>query len=124
LYGYKGDALPFVPRWNVNLGADYDFPLAGGWSGFVGGSYRFIGARKADFAVVPGPRSTVPSYDEVDLRAGVNYANWTFKAYVKNVTNERGITSVTPETTDPLGSPFAATYVMPRTVGVSATVNF
>ncbi|MGH8160516.1 MAG: TonB-dependent receptor [Rhodanobacter sp.] len=124
LYGYKGDSLPFVPRWNANLGADYDFPLAGGWSGFVGGSYRFIGARKADFAVVPGPRSTVPSYDEVDLRAGVNYANWTFKAYVKNVTNERGITSVSPETTDPLGSPFAATYVMPRTVGVSATVNF
>lgn len=124
LYGYKGDRLPFVPKWNVNLGADYDFPLAGGWSGFAGGSYRFIGARKADFAVVPGPRSTVPSYDEVDLRAGVNYASWTFKAYVKNVTNGRGITSVSPETTDPLGSPFAATYVMPRTVGVSATVNF
>ncbi|GAB2558764.1 TonB-dependent receptor [Rhodanobacter koreensis] len=124
LYGYKGDRLPFVPTWNVNLGADYDFPLADGWSGFVGGSYRFIGARKDDFAVVPGPRSTVPSYDEVDLRAGVNYANWTFKAYVKNVTNGRGITSVSPETTDPLGSPFAATYVMPRTVGVSATVNF
>ena len=124
LYGYKGDVLPFVPRWNLNLGADYDFPLAGGWSGFIGGSYRFIGARKADFAVVPGPRSTVPSYDEVDLRAGVNYANWTIKAYVKNVTNGRGITSVSPETTDPLGSPYAATYVMPRTVGVSATVNF
>ena len=124
LFGYKGDALPYVPKWNANLGADYDFPLGSGWSGFVGGNYRFIGDRASDFAVVPGPRPTVPSYYEIDLRAGVNYANWSFKAYVKNVTNQRGINAVEPETTNPLGSPFSAAYVMPRTVGVSATVDF
>jgi len=124
LYGYKGDALPYVPKWNASAGADYDFPLGSGWSGFVGGSYRFIGDRASDFAVVPGPRATVPSYYEFDIRAGVNYANWSFKAYVKNLTNERGITAIGPETTDPLGSPFSAEYVMPRTVGISATVDF
>jgi outer membrane receptor protein involved in Fe transport len=54
----------------------------------------------------------------------VNYADWTFKAYVKNVANNRGVTSMASETTNPLGSPFGAVYVTPRTVGVSASVNF
>ena len=124
LYGAKGDRLPWVPKWNANVGVDYDFPLAGAWSGFVGGSYRFIGARKTDFAVVPGPRFNAPSYSGIDLRAGVNYADWTFKAYVKNLTNRRGISAMSSETTDPQGSPFGAIYVTPRTVGVSASVSF
>jgi outer membrane receptor protein involved in Fe transport len=124
LYGFKGDRLPYVPKWNANLGVDYDFPIAGGWSGFVGGSYRFVGARQTDFAVVPGPRYDVPSYDGIDLRAGVNYGDWSFKAYVKNLTDNRGISALASETTDPQGSPFAANYVTPRTIGVSATVNF
>ena len=124
LYGSKGDQLPWVPKWNANVGIDYDFPLAGNWSGFVGGSYRYVGKRKTDFQTVPGPRFDVPSYDGVDLRVGVNYINWTIKAYVKNLTNDRGISSMSSETTDPTGSPFGVIYVMPRTVGVSASVSF
>jgi iron complex outermembrane recepter protein len=124
LFGYKGDRLPYVPKWNASVGLDYDFPLASGWSGFVGGSYRFIGSRVSDFRAVPGPRREVPSYDGIDLRAGVNYANWTFKAYVKNLTNERGITAISAQTTDPNANPFSAAYVPPRTVGISASVDF
>lgn len=124
LYGSKGDRLPYVPKWNANLGVDYDFPLAGGWSGFVGGSYRFVGSRVTDFAVVPGPRFEVPSYNGVDLRAGFYYDNWAFKAYVKNLGDNRGISSLASETTDPLAAPFGAVYVTPRTVGVSASVSF
>ncbi|WP_426687599.1 TonB-dependent receptor [Rhodanobacter ginsengiterrae] len=124
LYGYKGDRLPSVPKWNANFGIDYDFPLADGWSAFVGGSYRYVGSRLSDFSTAPGPRYTMPSYSGVDLRAGVNHGAWTFKAYVKNLGDKRGLTSIGPETTDPTASPFAATYVTPRTVGLSATVNF
>lgn len=124
LYGYKGDRLPYVPKWNASLGIDYDFPLASGWSGFVGGSYRYIGSRVSDFRAVPGPRKEIPSYDGVDLRAGANYGNWTIKAYVKNLTNERGITAISAQTTDPDANPFSAAYVPPRTVGVSASVDF
>ncbi|EIL94062.1 TonB-dependent receptor [Rhodanobacter spathiphylli] len=124
LFGYKGDRLPYVPKWNASVGVDYDFPLAGGWSGFVGAGYRYVGERKTDFVAAPGPRRDVPDYDGVDLRAGVNVGNWTIKAYVKNLTNERGITSLASETTDPHANPFAAVYVMPRTVGLSASVDF
>ncbi|CAM5481409.1 TonB-dependent receptor [Rhodanobacter lindaniclasticus] len=124
LYALDGDRLPYVPRWNASLAADYDFPLGGGWSGFVGASYRYIGSRLNDFNTAPGPRFAVPGYHGVDLRAGLNVGRWTFKAYVKNLTDERGISSIGPETIDPLAAPFGAIYVAPRTVGLSASIEY
>ena len=124
LYGYKGDRLPWVPKWNANAGVDYNFPLGGGWSGFVGGSYRYVGARVTDFLSVSGPRFSVPAYHGIDLHAGAYVGNWTIRGYVKNLGNAHGITSLASETTDPQGSPFAATYVPPRTVGVTIGLDF
>lgn len=124
LFGYKNDRLPYVPKWSANLGVDYDFSLAAGWSGFVGASYRFVGERTSDFTASPAVRFDVPSYDGIDLRVGVGHGGWILKAYVKNLTNERGITMLGSETTIPTASPFAAAYVAPRTVGVSASVDF
>ncbi|MFA6229260.1 MAG: TonB-dependent receptor [Rhodanobacter sp.] len=124
LYGYKGDPLPWVPKWNATVGVDYNFQLGGNWSGFAGASYNYVGQRETDFLPVPGPRLTAPGYHGIDLHAGAYYDAWTLQAYVKNVTNQRGITSLTSETTDPQGSPFAASYVPPRTVGVNLRYDF
>ena len=124
LYGYSGDRLPWVPKWNATVGLDYDFPLGGGWSGSAGASYNYVGQRETDFLSVPGPRLTAPGYHGVDLHTGAYVGPWTFQAYVKNLTNQRGITSLTSETVDPQGSPFAASYVPPRTVGVNVTYDF
>ncbi|CAM5597738.1 hypothetical protein STENM36S_02040 [Streptomyces tendae] len=67
----------------------------------------------------------MPGYHGVDLRAGLNVGRWrTFKAYVKNLTDERGISSIGPETIDPLAAPFGAIYVAPRTVGLSASIEY
>ena len=124
LYGYNGDRLPWVPKWNANVGAEYDFPLGGGWSAFVGANYNYVGERESDFLSVPGPRISVPGYHGIDLHAGTYIGNWTIKGYVKNLTNQRGITALASETTDPQGSPFAASYVPPRTVGVTLGLDF
>lgn len=125
LYGLKGDPLPHVPKWSANVGADYNFPLGGsGWSGFVGGNFSYIGARESDFNPVPGPRVHLPAYNNLDFHVGVNYANWTVEVYAKNLANRRGLTYLYPETIDPLGSPFQGTYQTPRTIGVSASVDF
>ncbi|MET0256784.1 MAG: TonB-dependent receptor [Luteibacter sp.] len=124
LFGFDGDRLPWVPKWNATVGFDYDFPLAGAWSGSAGATYNYVGSRKTDFLPVPGPRLTAPSYHGVDVHAGAYFGPWTLQAYVKNLTNERGITSLTSETIDPQGSPFAASYVPPRTVGVNVTYDF
>jgi outer membrane receptor protein involved in Fe transport len=124
LFGFDGDRLPWVPKWNATVGLDYDFPLGGGWSGSAGATYNYVGGRKTDFLPVPGPRLTAPSYHGIDVHAGSYYGSWTLQAYVKNLTNQRGITSLTSETIDPQGSPFAASYVPPRTVGVNVTYDF
>ena len=124
IYGLKGDPLPYVPKWSGNVGADYDFPLGGGWSGFVGGDISYVGTRYSDFNAVPGPRIRLPSYDNVDLHVGANYDDWTFEVYVKNLANRREITAVSPESIVPLAGPYSAAYQTPRTIGVSATVDF
>lgn len=54
----------------------------------------------------------------------MNVDNWTVEVYAKNLGNQRGITAVWPETIDPLGSPFQATYQTPRTIGMSASLDF
>jgi outer membrane receptor protein involved in Fe transport len=124
LYGYDGDRLPWVPKWNATVGVDYDFPLGSGWSGTLGGTYNYVGSRRTDFLPVPGPRLTAPSYHGIDLHAAAYYGDWTLQAYAKNLTNQRGITSLTSETIDPQGSPFAASYVPPRTVGINVIYDF
>lgn len=124
LFGDNGDRLPWVPKWNATVGLDYDFPLGGGWSGSAGATYHYVGERETDFLPVPGPRLTAPSYHGIDVHAGSYFGPWSIQAYVKNLTNERGITSLTSETIDPQGSPFAASYVPPRTVGVNVTYDF
>lgn len=123
VYGLKGDPLPYVPKWNANLGVDYNFPM-GTWSGFVGGNFSFVGRRAAEFNTQPAPRYFLPSYNNIDIYAGTNVGNWTFKVYAKNLANKHGITSVWPETQSSIASPFNATVQTPRMIGVSATVDF
>ena len=123
VYGIKGDALPYVPKWSANLGMDYNFPV-GDWSGFIGGNFSYTGPRAGEFNPVPAPRVHLPSYNSINVYAGANLANWTVKVYVKNLANQHGITSVWPETINPVASPFNATVQTPRTVGISASVDF
>lgn len=124
LFGSEGDRLPYVPEWKASLGFDYDFPMSHGWSGFVGGRYSYVGERVSDFLAVPAPRTRLDSYHQVDVRAGVNRGPWTLSLYVKNLTDERGISSITPQTTVATASPFAATYIRPRTMGISFSIHF
>jgi hypothetical protein len=83
------------------------FPLGTGWSGFVGGSISYIGARDFDFNTVPAPRIRLPSYNSIALHAGANYGDLTVEVFVKNPVNKQGISSISPETINPVGSPFA-----------------
>jgi len=124
LVGFKGDRLPYVPRWNANVGAEYNFPIANGWSGYVGANYGYVGSRITDFQSAQDARYNLPSYRVLDLHAGVNFGKWSFGAFVKNATDSRGITVLSFETTDPTAAPFSATYVQPRLVGVTASVDF
>ncbi|HEX5353226.1 MAG TPA: TonB-dependent receptor [Rhodanobacteraceae bacterium] len=141
--GKRGDPLPYAPKFTLSLNGDYDFALGGDWHGYVGASYRYVDGRSTDFAfsypvagvLPPLPSSpTVPSYNTINLRAGVNHDQWSIDVYVKNLTNQRGIVEastfqnyvpvagelnpVTGKTGDNV------TIITPRMFGISVSRNF
>lgn len=124
--GVNGDRLPYSPKWNVSLNGDYDFSLGGGWDGFVGASYVFVGARKSDFTFTGTARTNVPAYHTVGLRAGVTHGPWEINGYVKNATNERGIVLDGTAQLNPITGRMEdnATIITPRLIGVSVSRNF
>ena len=130
--GLAGDPLPWVPKWSGAIHGDYEFPL-GSVDGFVGGTVNYVGKRVANLNERRANDKPVeiPSYTEVDLRAGVNIDRFKLEAFVKNLFNSDGITDAfgfpdqDPNTPDdlPNGAVSAAT-VRPRTIGLVATVRY
>ncbi|MGH8216621.1 MAG: TonB-dependent receptor [Rhodanobacteraceae bacterium] len=141
--GKRGDPLPYAPKLTLSLNGDYDFVLGGGWHGYVGASYQYIDERSTDYAfsypvagvLPPLPSSpTIPGYNIINLRAGVNRDQWDIDFYVKNLTNKRGIVqagtyadyvpvagSVNPVTGQ---MEDGATIITPRMFGISVSRNF
>lgn len=130
--GLDGDRLPVTPLVQTSASASYERTLFGDYSGFAGVNWRYIGSRFAEFeAAYAAPRQEMPSYQIVDLRAGIEAAHWSLAAYVKNVGNKLAITYLSDETLPGLlvspeggSGPQSASVYTPRTIGVELTENF
>jgi outer membrane receptor protein involved in Fe transport len=116
--GNKGDPLPLTPKWSGALGGDYHFPLAGQWSGQVGADWRLVGKTLGAFPNPGFPRFEHPSYDVVDLRAGVSSDRWTLMFYARNVGDSRG------QTADLNIGLTRVSIIQPRTYAVSLSTTF
>ena len=124
-YGVSGDRLPYSPRWSWNLGADYSFPLGGGFDGDLGGGVTYMGDRMSDFAPsAQAQRFDLRAYTTARLHAGVQSDQWNISLYVKNLTNTRGYLSATAEDTTTGVGDHGLLLIQPRTVGLSATYSF
>jgi hypothetical protein len=124
---FKGNHLPLEPTWNWGLGASYAHALAEGWGGFVGANYRYIGQRPNVFAVntaTSGYYIPLPGYYTLDLRAGVTHEKWEVLIFARNVTDQRGITSLGANTGVLKSSSYNAAVINPRTIGVSLSSKF
>jgi outer membrane receptor protein involved in Fe transport len=121
--GQVGDRLPAVPLFESAVSAEYKRSLFGDYSGFAAADSRFTGSRYANFSAT-GPRQTMPSFNIVDLRAGVETQRWTFALYVKNVANKIAINYVQPEALSGGFGPQSAVIYTLRTVGATVTANF
>jgi outer membrane receptor protein involved in Fe transport len=90
---FKGEAFPFTPRWSLNYGARYDWPLSSALSGFVSldGSYqtRTTSAFGDTAAHAEGPALTNKAYGLLNLAAGAETrdGHWRVEIWGKNVTD-------------------------------------
>jgi outer membrane receptor protein involved in Fe transport len=118
--GEDGDPLPYVPDWSLALNADYEWTVKGGSRAYVGGSLGYTGDRTVEFdsRAPDGSIRQLDGFVTLHLRAGVYAGRWSIELYGKNLTNERGVTSIgaagfLPGDALPLG------WIRPRTIGVS-----
>jgi len=129
--GLDGDWLPYVPNLSGSFVADYRWLLGNDWVGHVGGTVSYVGERWNDFTgsqtptpLTPRDGFRLPSYTTLDLRAGVDYNNWSLSFYVRNVGDARGITLANTEGLKPGANPYDEGFIQPRTVGAEVSARF
>ena len=123
--GKDGDRLPFSSPFTGTLNGDWKHLVQMGGGDtyvFAGATVQFVGRRRSDFNATFG-QTSLPSYTDLDLRAGLEMHGYRVTVYAKNVTDERGILSFGA----PGGAPAGAAQLglmRPRTVGLALSADF
>jgi iron complex outermembrane recepter protein len=130
--GVTGDQLPYAPKWSDSLDAIYTWKAFADYDAFAGATWSYIGSRVDDFAATaavvggaivfePNPRAGLGGYNTLDLRAGLQDQRWTFELYVKNLTDNRGLTFYSNSGTPNFGG--SITIQQPRTIGATIDLH-
>ena len=119
----NGDRLPWIPKLSATLDGEYDFRAFGETTAFVGGTWSYVGDRASDFTGVVGAQETAPSYNTVNLQAGLDYRRWRAEVFAKNVGDSRGIVNL-GIVGAVVGGNQGAVIIQPRTVGVALSARF
>ncbi|MGN6516226.1 MAG: TonB-dependent receptor [Rhizomicrobium sp.] len=129
--GHSGDPLAWVPKWSLALSGDYQFLPIGGFTPYVGATWRYVDRRFSDFegqstinafalmGIPLAAQTVLPSYNTLDLRAGVNWDNWNLEIFAKNVTDAKIFTGFSA--TGISGAPGAPLVIDPATGGALGT---
>ena len=113
--GLKGDPLPYNPKWQSTIGADFEQPLSATLTGRAGLSWHYAGSRRTDFDAVNGQRK-LGGFSQVDAHAGLEFGRFRLDAFARNITDSRGIVNI-----GFFGSPtgdLAASVIRPRSFGL------
>lgn len=112
-----GERLPFSPRWSANAGFEWDVPLNLSAELTLGATATYVGDRIQGFTFV-GARERLASYTQIDLRAQLDFSDWTWSLFANNVADRQGaLRSSFPR-------PDHFTYTQPRTFGISLAKDF
>ena len=114
--GEKGERIPTVPGWSLNVTADAEFTLPTA-VGFARASYQYIDGSWSDFD--QSIRVRLPSRQLLSAHMGVRRDAWQIELYVDNLLDERGVMFHFTEFGIGRDS-----LIRPRTVGVRAQVDF
>jgi len=116
----SGQRLPDSPEKNGSVGAQYNFPLAGGWSGFARGDFIYVGDVLSQFGTAT---VKVGGYGQSNARVGFTHNTLDLAIYGDNLTDRRGISSVGNPAFNPGFAPYQ-TLIRPREVGAEVRYSF
>ncbi|WP_268872068.1 TonB-dependent receptor [Xanthomonas massiliensis] len=123
-YGRDGDRLPYSARNSAAASVTRYFPVTGSLDGFAGLDAAYMGNRYMEFTTSAGiPRIHLPSYTTVGLNAGIQGQSWTATVYVRNLTDEVGYLNANRRGSLAT-SPWGATLIQPRTVGLTLSLDY
>jgi iron complex outermembrane receptor protein len=90
-----GLTVPNSPEWTVSADAEYRFPVNQGLDGFVRGEWIYRDSLRSTTAALirEGFPWEVPSYDVVNLRAGLEHERYTVALYLENALDETYFTN-------------------------------
>lgn len=119
--GVAGDPLPYNPKWQFTVGAEYDHPIGQSLKGHAGVSWHHSGVRYSDFDPTRGQRR-LPAFDQVDAHAGIDVGHFRLDAFVHNLTDSRGIMQL--GFFGDVNGDIAAAIIQPRTFGLSVGYRY
>ena len=132
----SGTRLPITAKFKGNIIGRYEFPL-GGAKGHVQAAVIHEGRRTADLRLLErGILGDLPSYETVDLSAGIKSGSWSAEFFVRNLFDSNGqasrgiqcVETVCGTDLRPLGfnsGPKIYTFVVqPRLIGIKLGTKF
>lgn len=123
--GVDGDRLPYVPKLQGSLTADYKTPVFGEFNATFGGAVNHTSSRESDYSTRFSKR--LPAYTTVDLRAGIEDDRVSLSLFAKNIGDKRAILVATQQGLAPsatAGQFYGASVIQPRTIGAEAAFRF
>jgi len=125
LGGMSGDTLSYVPHWSNTLDADYEWPLFDDFTGFAGAGWTYAGSRYSDFSPAGTPTEShvkLPSYQQVNLQAGLRNGHYTLELFARNIGDERGISYYINN--GGFNETGQVTLIQPRTIGLRIAATY
>ena len=118
--GLTGDAIPNVPKYQLNLGLNYTRPVSGDWQAVIATDVTYRDSVNAYFTSNTQYNIDLAPYTLVNLRLGVIKGPWTATFFARNLTDKRAQVSAINSSQDP----DALLTVRPRTIGLTLTRKF
>jgi len=116
----SGQRLPDSPEKNASVGAQYNFTVGGGWSGFARSDFVYVGDVLSQFGTAT---VKLGGYGQTNARVGFTHDTLELDVYGDNLTDRRGISSVGNPAFNPGFDPYQ-TLIRPREVGAEVRYSF
>ena len=116
----SGDRLLDVPEWTANTSLSYTTPLVDTLNLVARLNNSYVGSIQD----ITFTRNTLPSYDIVAVRIGVDDARWSAYLFADNLTNKMALLSDTGALSANIPILNRVATNQPRTIGVDLTYKF